>query len=183
MRIRLGMIAFLSLLVSTLVLSASQSLLAQGGTGYLKTKVNPGRAGVFVDGKYVGPAANFGFARKYALPAGEHEITLSEARYQDYSTKVTIESGKTTTLSHSLQAAPLATPPFGRLRTVGADHFAAVFVNGKYMGHVDEFDNFTERLLLPPGDYTVKIVPSAGGQAYEEKVKVEANRTTVVQAK
>ena len=27
-------------------------------TGRLKTEVEPGRAGVFIDGKYVGPAAN-----------------------------------------------------------------------------------------------------------------------------
>jgi hypothetical protein len=29
------------------------------GDAYLKCDVNPGRTGVFVDGKYVGPAANF----------------------------------------------------------------------------------------------------------------------------
>ena len=40
-------------------------------SGYLKTKVNPGRAGVFIDGKYVGPAANFGVGRKYAVAPSE----------------------------------------------------------------------------------------------------------------
>jgi hypothetical protein len=52
----------------------------QVSTGVLKTKVNPGRAGVFIDGKYVGPAGNFGFSRKYSVPSGEHEIRLSEPR-------------------------------------------------------------------------------------------------------
>lgn len=167
-----------------LLLIGSQTLFAQQGeTGYLKTKVSPGRAGVLVDGKYLGPAANFGFSRKYILPVGEHEVTLTEPRYQDYSTKVTIEAGKTTVIRQSLQALPPAEGPFGMLRTIGPDHFAAVFVNGKYMGHVDEFDNSQERLLLPPGDYTVKIVRSGSGQPHEENIRLEADKTTVVQVK
>ena len=72
---------------------------AQQGSGYLKTKVSPGRAGVFVDGKYVGPAANFGVGRKYAIAPGPHEIRLSEPRYEEMVTKVTIEPGKTTKLA------------------------------------------------------------------------------------
>jgi hypothetical protein len=44
-------------------------LLGQQNSGYLKTKVDPGRAGVFVDGKYVGPAGNFGVGRKYTVAA------------------------------------------------------------------------------------------------------------------
>ena len=55
--------------------------------GYLKAKVNPGRAGVFVDGKYLGPAANFKVARTYSVPAGEHEIRLLDPRYEDLVTK------------------------------------------------------------------------------------------------
>jgi hypothetical protein len=37
------------------------------GVGYLRANIDPGRAGVFVDGRYLGPATNFGIARKYAL--------------------------------------------------------------------------------------------------------------------
>ena len=43
------------------------------GNGYIKTHIDPGRAGVFVDGKYVGPAANFKVARKYSVAAGDHD--------------------------------------------------------------------------------------------------------------
>src|ERR1017187_427420 len=61
-----------------LIAVTSISVVAQQSTGYLKTKVDPGRAGVFIDGKYVGPAGNFGVGRKYAVAAGEHEVRLSE---------------------------------------------------------------------------------------------------------
>lgn len=130
--------------------------------GSLCVKANTGRAGVFVDGKYLGPAANFRVARTYPLPAGEHELKLVDPRYEEFTTKVTITAGKKTTVHEILKALPPAKPPFGELRTKNADKFAAVYVNDRYMGHADEFDNFAQGLLLNPGEYTVRIVPASG---------------------
>jgi hypothetical protein len=53
-----------------LVMVFSMPSIGQQNSGHLRTKVNPGRAGVFIDGKYVGPAANFGVGRTYAVPLG-----------------------------------------------------------------------------------------------------------------
>ncbi len=155
---------------------------AQQGNGYLKAKVHPGRAGVFIDGKYVGPAANFRIARKYPVAAGEHEIKLADPRYEEFTTKVTITQGKTTVISETLKALPVPQPPFGRLRIEGAEKYAAVYVNGKFMGHADEFSNFDQGLLLNPGEYTVKVAPASGPE-HEEKIKVEADKVTVVKTK
>ncbi|MGA2271049.1 MAG: PEGA domain-containing protein [Bryobacteraceae bacterium] len=149
-------------------------------TGYLKTKVDPGRAGVFVDGKYVGPAGNFAVGRKYTVAAGEHEIRLTEPRYEDLVTKVTIQAGKTTKLAQTMKALPPPKPPFGRLRTMSSDKFAAVYVNGKFMGHAGEFNNSVQGLMLNPGAYAVKIVPVGGGEGREEQVKIEADKETIV---
>jgi hypothetical protein len=153
----------------------------ESSTGYLKVIASPTHAGVFIDGKYVGPAANFGFARKYPVPVGEHDVVLKDPRYQDYSTKVKIEAGKTTTISQSLQAATLASPPFGNLRIEGgSSKFDAVYVNDKFMGHVDEFNNFAQGLLLNPGEYTLKVVSPDGKQELEQKIKIDENKTTRV---
>ncbi len=152
----------------------------KGNTGQLKTKVNPGRAGVFVDGKYLGPAANFRIARTYSLSAGEHELLLTEPRYKDVKTKVTIQPGKTAKLEQGLKALPKPKPPFGRLRTVSADKYAAVYVNDKFMGHAGEFNNSVQGLKLNPGEYTVKIVPIGSEQGHEEKVRLEADKVTIV---
>jgi PEGA domain len=154
----------------------------QQNPGYLKTNVNPGRAGVFIDGKYVGPAANFRIGRKYAVAAGEHEVRLSEPRYEDVVKTVKIEPGKTTKLAETMKAVPLAKPPFGRLRTIADDKFAAVYVNGKYMGHVDEFSNSSQGLQLNPGDYTVKVSPVNGPEGKEERVTIETDKVTIVRA-
>ena len=106
--------------VNLLLLLAFSPLCAQqAGSGFLKVKAHPGRAGVFVDGKYVGPAANFGMARKYTVAVGEHEIILREPRYQEYKTTVKIEAGRTATVSQSMQPRPLAKPPFGKVKAAG----------------------------------------------------------------
>ena len=171
-----------SLLCNAAVLIAVASIAAVGqqNTGYLKTKVNPGRAGVFIDGKYVGPAGNFGIGRKYTVAAGDHEVRLSEPRYEDLVVKVTIQPGKTTKLAETMKALPPAKPPFGRLRIISPDKFSAVYVNGKFMGHADEFNNSAQGLLLNPGEYTVKVVPLTGGAEREEQVKIEEGKVTIV---
>jgi len=165
---------------ATVIVLAAASSLAFGQSGYLRVKTSTGRAGVFVDDKYVGPAANFGITRKYTVAAGEHTVTLREPRYESFTTKVTIVAGKTETIKHPLNALPVPKPPFGRLRTEGPEKYAAVYINGEYMGHVDEFDNSSQALLLPPGAYSLKIVPVAGGSPFEQKIELKANETTVV---
>ena len=148
-------------------------------TGYIKMKVDPGRAGVFVDGKYVGPAGNFGVSRKYALPPGEHKIELEEPRYEDLETTVTVQAGKTVEVKQTMKALPKAKGPFGNLRTKSADKFAAVYVNDHFMGHAGEFNNSLQVLQLPVGEYTVRIEP-VNGQPVTQKVKIEADKTVIV---
>jgi len=151
---------------------------AAADNGKLKTEVSPGRAGVFVDGKYVGPAANFKIARTYEVAAGEHEIKLEEPRYQEVVKKVNITAGKTTVMKETMVALPLAKPPFGKLRIEHPDHFAAVYVNDRFMGHVDEFSNFAQALLLNPGTYEVRVVPTTGAPI-TKSVTIEAEKTVI----
>jgi len=167
-------------LAAAVILLAACTLVFGQQTGTLKVKTTTGRAGVFVDDKYVGPAANFGVTRSYAVAAGDHTITLREPRYEVATTHVTVVAGKTVTVRQELKALPMPKGPFGRLRTEGNEKYAAVYVNDAYMGHVDEFDNFAQGLLLPPGQYTVKIVPVSGGAGVEQKVDLKANETIVV---
>jgi PEGA domain-containing protein len=160
--------------------AAALPLLCQAqGNGSLCVKANTGRAGVFVDGKYMGPAANFRVARTYPVAAGDHEVKLVDPRYEELTTKVSVKAGKKTTIHETLKELPPPKPPFGKLRTESIDKFAAVYVNDKYMGHADEFSNSAQGLLLNPGDYDVKIVPASGAPV-SQKVKIETDKTVVV---
>jgi hypothetical protein len=141
--------------------------------------VDPGRAGVFIDGKYVGPAANFKIARTYEVAPGEHEVRLVDPRYQEIVEKVTITAGKKTVMKETMMALPPAKPPFGRLRVENADSFGAVYVNDRFMGHVDEFSNFAQGLLLNPGTYEVRIAP-LNGPPVTRSVTIEVDKTVIV---
>jgi hypothetical protein len=168
-------------LATSLLLTGA--LFAQSGnTGYLKTKVRPGRPGVFVDGKIRRSGGKLPDGPNICPHPGEHEITLAEPRYRDHSTKVNIRSGETVTLSRSLEQVEAAKPPFGQLRIAGGAKFTAVYVNGRYMGHTDEFNGPGQRLLLNPGEYTVKIAPISGAAAHDERVTIRENELTVVKA-
>lgn len=158
-------------------------VLAQNGeprAGSLTTKVDPGRAGVFIDGKYVGSAANFKRARTFNLNAGEHDVTLVDPRYEEIKTKVTIRPGETVTLSENLKKLPTPLGPFGRIRTLGFDKYAAVYLNGKFYAHADELSNFAQGLLIQAGEYQVRVESMNGAPVHDEKVKVEAGKTAVV---
>jgi hypothetical protein len=151
-------------------------------TGTLKVKATTGRAGVFVDDKYMGPASNFGVTRSYQVAAGDHTITLREPRYETATAHVTVVAKKAVTVKVDLKSLPEPKGPFGKLRTPGGDKYSAVYVNGEYMGHVDEFDNFAQGLLLQPGEYVVKIVAVSGAPVLEQKVELKANETVIVRA-
>lgn len=164
-----------------ILLTASMFVCAAADTnGHLKTEVNPGRAGVFIDGKYVGPAANFKVAQTYEVAPGEHEIKLMDPRYEPIETKVTVTAGKKTVLKETMKEITLPKPPFGKLRTENADHFAAVYVNGEFVGHVDEFSNPFQTLLLVPGTYEVKIVPVNGQNPVTKSVTIVADKTVLI---
>jgi hypothetical protein len=136
-----------------------------------------------VDGEYVGPAANFGMARKCAVAVGEHEVILREPRNQEYKTPVKIEADRTATVSQSLQELALARPPFGRLKVKGFEKYAAVYVNEAYMGHEDEFNGPNQGLLMTPGVYNVKVTSQTGSTLMEEKVTIQQDKVSTLKAK
>ena len=154
------------------------------GVGYLKAKIDPGRAGVFVDGRYLGPATNFGVARKYALAPGEHELKLVDPRFEEFASTIQIREGKETSIWEELKPLPEPKPPFGTLRVICPDKFAAVYLNGRFYGHADEFSNSSQGLLLNPGEYEVRVVPTEGGTLLAHvKARITEDTTTTVWTK
>jgi hypothetical protein len=184
---KLSHLTRLALTAATLGLSLLP--LAAQETGYIKAVGKPGHAGVFVDGKYLGPSERFTVAEKYAVPAGEVEITLKDPRYEDYSTKVTVKPGKTTKVRFSLKKLEVPQPPFGRLRLGGGEpesflsvatgDVGAFYLNDKFYGYVDELNNAGGGLLLKPGTYDLHVSSPLFGEI-RKQVTIEAGKVTVV---
>jgi hypothetical protein len=180
------------LLPLLLALFCSVSATAQDKPGAIKARGKPGRAGVFVDGKYVGPAVRFTVPEKYTVEPGEREIRISDPRYEDYTTKVTVQPGKTAKISFKLKPVPTVPPPYGRLRfgggesesfiSVTAGDTSPVYINDKFYGYVDEMNNRGSGWLMPPGTYRIKCSSPIHGEI-DQQVTVEANKVTVIPLK
>src|SRR4051812_34958694 len=82
-------------------------------TGFVRARGKPADAGVFINGKYAGPASRFTVPEKYPAPAGEVEVTFKDPRYEDFTTKVSVRAKKTTGLKYTLKPMEPAKPPFG----------------------------------------------------------------------
>ncbi len=170
---------FLMSLTVTALLCVGLPAVAQKNEGYIRTKVKPGRTGVFVDGKYVGPARNYGRSHRYAVSAGQHEIKLVEPRYKEKSVTVNVEAGRTVVIKERLDPITLAKPPFGRLKVEKAGKYDAVYINGAYYGHADEFNGLNQGQLLVPGEYAVRADKRDGG-SHQEKITITARKVTRV---
>jgi PEGA domain-containing protein len=170
----------LALAGAAVFLLGPSPLAAQQDHGLLRVETTTGRAGVFIDGHYVGPAENFRAVQEYDITPGIHDVKISDPRYEEIELRVNIKPGWTTTISEPLKPLPEPQGPFGELRTEGPDHFAAVFLNERFMGHVDEFSNVAQGLLLPPGEYTVRIGSTIGGPEFIDHVKIVADETVTI---
>ncbi len=165
------------------------SLLQAEDTGFVRAHGKPGNAGLFINGTYAGPASRFTVPEKYAAPAGEVEVTLKDPRYEDFTTKVTVRAKKTTKLKYALKPRELAKPPFGTFRlgggepesflSISAGDIGAVYLNDRFFGHVDEFNNKGAGVLLNPGTYELHISSPTYGEI-RQTITIEANKMTIV---
>lgn len=158
-------------------------------TGYLRVRSSPTGAGLFVDGKYVGPAGRFTVPEKWPVEAGTHEVTLRDPRYEDFTTKVEIKAGETTKVRAKLKKAEEPKGPFGRLRLKGGEpeSFWSVaqgdtgpfYLNGKFMGYVDELNNVNGGLMVPAGTYELTVESQVYGPV-KQSVTIEAGKVNSI---
>ncbi len=116
-------------------------------------------AGVWVDGQYVGFVKELAGDKKLMLLPGKHEIVIRQAWYDEFVNQVILEPGQTHQINVSLvKSARMPTrDATGELKIAATPSRAAVFVDGQYAGHVDEFDGVGKAMLLTPGQHRVRI--------------------------
>jgi outer membrane protein OmpA-like peptidoglycan-associated protein len=170
------MLSVVVLSLAVLLLGATP-LLAK--CAHLKLKVTPTEAYVFVDGIPVGPGSGVIWA-----DPGEHTLAVYNYGYKPYSAKFTAESGKTTTLSVTLEQIPGTTPgPWGRIELKGGAG-GAVLLNGTtpdfLVGDVGETKGGKRRLLVPPGDYQLTVLGCCSGTVYSGPITVGEGQATII---
>jgi hypothetical protein len=117
------------------------------------------KAGVWVDGQYVGYVKELNGDKKMLLLPGKHQIVVRQAWYQDYVEQALLEPGEihTIKLAMAKQSSAGAAAATSELKIAATPPRAAVFVDEQFAGHVDEFDGAGKAMLLTPGQHRVRI--------------------------
>ncbi|MEO8705147.1 MAG: PEGA domain-containing protein [Kofleriaceae bacterium] len=138
------------------------------GVGVVRVMSETPGARAFIDGIDKGPVP----VDIKDIKAGDHVIQIKAAGFKIYEETIAITPGSSRTVNKLLDAdIPADT---GTLKVVSMIPEAEVFVDGVAVGKAQE-------LRKPAGEYLV-VVRMKGYKQFEQKVKVEAGKTTPVTA-
>lgn len=138
-------------------------------------------AGVWVDGGYVGYLKELKGSKKVMLLPGEHEVIVRQSGYDDFVQKVTIEPGQTHVVNVKLTLSPRAVVPdvTATLKLTIKPERSAVFLDGKYVGHVGEFGGKFHSMKIAPGKHHIRV-ELPGYRTFETEVNLLANQESEV---
>ena len=172
-------------LTSFCVLLAAPRLTAQDSKvmGELKLQGASGLekdAGVWIDGEYVGYVKELKGNRKVMLTPGEHEISIRQAGYKEFTQKITVEANGVQTVAVVLEEDTKVTYPgsdAAELRLDIRPKRAAVYLDGGYMGHGGDFGGRFHSMVVSPGKHQLKVTLD-GYQPYEKEIDALASTKT-----
>jgi hypothetical protein len=145
-----------------------------------KTKADK-TSGVWIDGQYVGYVNELRDDNKLLLLPGEHEISVRQSGFTDFTQKVTIEPRKRVVVQVVMLKAPGAALPqvTSQIKLYVTPERAAVFVDGAFVGTVSEFGGVGHGMLVSAGKHQVKIA-LPGYQDFETEVSLLAKQKITI---
>jgi len=176
--------------------SGSYPLTLSGITGEMRLDVTPKDADVYVDGYYAGVVSDFnGTFHHLSVTAGPHVVEFRKDGMETLAVPVFIQPNHTTTYRGSMLpaqpgssveetmlpgapaagASPWAAP--GDLRFDVTPGSAQVYVDGYFVGAVNDFEGRRQRLSLAPGTHHVAL-QAPGYESTEGDVTIEPRQTT-----
>lgn len=138
-------------------------------------------SGVWIDGGYVGYLKELKGNKKIMLLPGEHQISVRQSGYDDFTKKIVVEPGETQTVHVVMRLSPRATTPdiTGTLKLTVKPGRAAVFLDGKYVGHAKEFGGSFHSMLISPGKHQIRV-ELPGYRTFETEVNLLAGQKSEV---
>jgi len=118
-------------------------------------------SGVWVDEQYVGYLKELTGSKKVLLLPGEHTISVRQNGYENYTQEIVVQPGQTQIVHVVMnKAATGPMPPNTELATIKISvnpPRAAVFLDGRFVGHVGEFEGVGKALEVVPGTHQIRI--------------------------
>lgn len=138
-------------------------------------------SGVWIDGQYVGFLKELHGDKKVMLMPGGHEVSVRQSGYDDFVTKVVVEPAQTQTVQVTMHLSARATSPdiTSMLKLNIEPGRAAVFLDGKFVGHASEFGGAVHAMLISPGKHQIKV-ELPGYRTFETEVNLLAGQKSEV---
>jgi hypothetical protein len=138
-------------------------------------------SGVWVDGQYVGYLKELKGTKKVLLLPGEHTISVRQNGYQDFNQQVVLQPGEKRIVQVAMSRAPAGALPaaWAIVKIVVNPTRAAVFLDGRFVGHVGEFDGPGQSLQVATGTHKIKIA-LPGYKTFETEINPLANQKVEV---
>ncbi|MGH9645414.1 MAG: PEGA domain-containing protein [Bryobacteraceae bacterium] len=147
----------------------------KGATKVAKT------SGVWIDGQYVWYLNELKGSKKIMLLPGEHEVSVRQAGYNDFTKKVIVEPRLILTVPVKMEKTSGTIYPkeTAELKMDVHPDRAAVFVDDKFLGHAGELGVAFHSMLISPGKHRIKV-ELPGYQTFETDVKLAVGQKSVV---
>lgn len=138
-------------------------------------------SGVWVDGQYVGYLNELKGSKKLLLLPGQHDITVRQGGYLDFSQKVLVQAGKKQSLEVRMAKDTRIVLPkiTAEIKLDVKPDRAAVFVDGVYTGHISEFEGLGRALLVAPGKHRI-LITLPGYRDFETEIDLAVKQKSVI---
>jgi hypothetical protein len=148
-------------------------------SGLTKVEKN---SGVWVDEQYVGYLKELKGDKKIMLLPGEHEISVRQAGYEDFTSKIVVEPGQVKLFHVTMEKDLKAQYPGSNAATLKLKIIpgrAAVFLDDGYVGHASDFGGALHSMLVSPGTHRIKI-ELPGYRTFETEINLLARQKSEV---
>jgi hypothetical protein len=138
-------------------------------------------SGVWIDGQYVGYLKELKGSKKIMLLPGEHQISVRQSGYGDFSERIIVEPGQIQLVSVTMHKAPGAITPTvtATLKVDIQPTRAAVFMDDAFVGHAGELGGTFHDMRISPGKHRIKI-ELPGYRTFETEVNLLAGQKSEI---
>jgi hypothetical protein len=140
-------------------------------------------SGVWIDGQYVGYLKELKGDKRIMLLPGQHEISVRQAGYQNFTQTILVEPRRIHVLSPKMAPDVRVSYPgsdAAELKLNVKPERAAVFVDDGYIGHAADFGGAFHSMLLSPGKHRVKV-ELPGYRTFETEINLLPNQKSKVE--
>lgn len=144
-------------------------------SGFVTTVVTPAHAGVFLDGKYMGPASLYADkARAIRVATGNHRVEIVDPYHLTLVSDLQVVEGQYSEIAKAMK--PNGKAPKKKVSAIITEGYgeAAVYLDNEYFGHAGR------EIRVKPGKFMLKIRSMDGTILREIKVELDNAETLVV---